>query len=341
MEMYQKFISKVYQSLSKLWQRSLSMPSDIALFISNLELVEKNLLYPRYQKSIQQYQPLLHLNQPKEIEKTIVQELENYGIAIASLEELVIPDSDRFFKAAQNISQELKDKSKLPLHLAKHTLNVSAEQIMRYPELFLWGADIKLLRIIENYLKLPVAYDGLSYYYSLPDGKELGPRKWHRDKEDWQMIKIGVYINDVNEDGGPFECVTPTANKLLYESLSSKSIRRYKTALHQEIEALLPQHLQDNWYKSCVGKAGTVIFVDTARYYHRGKPPTKFERSAIFFGYCSRQPRHPFFCGRSPLSRSQLQYMASLLPPETRDCLTWRDRLTGLAKWIPKNRLKV
>ena len=111
--------------------------------------------------------------------------------------------------------------------------------------------------------------------------------------------------------------------------------------MHHEIQAILPQHLQDNWYKSCVGKAGTVIFVDTARYYHRGKPPTKFDRAAIFFGYCSRKPRHPFFCGRSPLSTPQLQYMASLLPEETRDCVTWRDRLTGLAKWIPKNRLKV
>ena len=225
--MHQKLISQAYQSISKLWQRSLSLPSDIALFISNLDLIEKWLLYPRYQKFIQKYQPLLNLNKLTDTEQKIVQELENYGIAIASLEELAIPDSDRFFRAAQNISQELKDKSRLPLHLGKHTLNVSSEQIMRYPELFLWGADASLLRIIENYLKLPVAYDGLSYYYSLPDGKELGPRKWHRDKEDWQMIKIGVYINDVNEDGGPFECVTPTANKLLYETLRSKSIRRF------------------------------------------------------------------------------------------------------------------
>jgi hypothetical protein len=339
--MHQKFISQTYQSLNKLWQRSLSVPSDIALFISNLDLIEKWLLYPRYQKFIQKYQPLLSLNKPTEAEQKIVEELECYGIAIASLDELAIPDSDRFFRAAQSISQELKDKSRLPLNLGKHTLNVSAEQIMRYPELFLWGADAKLLRIIENYLKLPVAYDGLSYYYGLADGKELGPRKWHRDKEDWQMIKVAVYINDVNEDGGPFECVTPAANKLLHETLRSKSIRRYKTVLHNEIQEILPQDLQDNWYTSCVGKAGTVIFVDTARYYHRGKPPTKFDRAAIFFGYCSRKPRHPFFCGRSPLSTPQLQYMASLLPEETRDCVTWRDRLTGLAKWIPKNRLKV
>jgi len=33
--------------------------------------------------------------------------------------------------------------------------------------------------------------------------------------------------------------------------------------------------------------------------------------------------------------------MASLLPEDIRDCVTWRDRLEWLGKWIPKNRLKV
>ncbi|PZU95947.1 MAG: hypothetical protein DCE90_10960 [Pseudanabaena sp.] len=337
--MPKRLIFQVCQTADKLWQRLASTPSDIALFISNLEFIEQNILYPRYQKFINTYQVLL--SKPTDKEAKIVHDLEKYGVAIASLDSLSIPNSDKFLKAAQIISQELKLKAEHPLHAGKHTLNIDSTQILRYPELFLWGADVSLLRIIENYLKLPVAYDGLSYYYSIPDSKESGPRKWHRDKEDWQMIKIGVYINDVNEDGGPFECVTPEANELISEAIRTKTLRRYRTAFHKEIQEMLPEQMQTHWFNSYVGKAGTVIFVDTARYYHRGKPPTKFERSAIFFGYCSRKPRHPFFCGRSPLAPSELRYMASLLPDEVRDCVTWRDRLEGLSKWIPKNRLKV
>ncbi len=337
--MIQIVISQISQTIDKLWQRLISIPSDIALFISNLEIIQKKLLYSRYQQLLQEHQPLLSSLSPEEAQ--IVQELEKYGIAVTHLDDLAIPLSDRFLLAAQQISQELKDNAKLPLYMGKHTLMASAEQIMRHPELFLWGADAKLLRIIENYLQLPVAYDGLSYYYSPADSREAGPRKWHRDKEDWQMIKIGVYINNVDEDGGPFECVTPAANEFIDRALNSKSIQKYKTAYQRELEALLPEQMLHNWRKICTGKAGTVIFVDTAKYYHRGKPPTKYDRSAIFFGYYSRQPRHPFFCGRSPLSQTQLRYMASLLPAEVRDCVTWRDRLTGLGKWIPKNRLKV
>jgi len=337
--MIQIVIFQAVQTIDKLWQRLLSIPPDIALFISNLEIIEQKLLYPRYQKLLQEHQfSLSHLT-PEEAQ--IVQALEQSGIAVTHLDDLAIPSSDRFWLAAQQISQELREKAQHPLYRGKHTLTASAEQIMRYPELFLWGADAKLLRIIENYLKLPVAYDGLSYYYSPADSQEAGPRKWHRDKEDWQMIKIGVYINDVDEDGGPLECVTPAANEVINRALNSQSIQKYKTAYQHELEAILPEQMRHNWRKTCIGKAGTVIFVDTAKYYHRGKPPTKADRSAIFFGYCSRQPRHPFFCGRSPLSQAQLRYMASLLPAEIRDCVTWRDRLKGLGKWIPKNRLKV
>jgi hypothetical protein len=238
--MHQKIISQAYQTFEKLWQRALSAPSDIALFISNLDVVEQKVLYPRYQRFIREYQPLL--NHPTSEEQKIVQELEKYGVAVTTLADLEIPHSDRFFLAAENISKELKSDAQNPLYVGRHTLNINAEQIMRYPELFLWGADAKLLRIIENYLKLPVAYDGLSYYYSLPDGRETGPRKWHQDKEDWQMIKVGVYINDVNEDGGPFECVTPEANEFLCKTLKTQSVRRYKTAFHQEIQEIVYSH---------------------------------------------------------------------------------------------------
>lgn len=337
--MNQIVLSHAYQYFDKLRQRAFSLPSDIALFVSNLQIVEQKILYPRYQESIQVYQPLLSSPTPEETK--IVQELEEYGISITNLDDLAIPDSEIFLSAANNISQELKNNAHLPFYIGKHTLTANAEQLMRYPELFLWGANTKLLRIIENYLKLPVAYDGLSYYYSTADAKEVGPRRWHLDKEDWRMIKIGIYINDVNEDGGPFQFVTPSANNFLHKAFRSQSIRKYKTACSDEIEAILPETMQNNWYKSCTGKTGTVIFTDTAQYYHRGKPPTNVDRSAIFFGYCSRQPRHPFFCGRSPLSEDELHNMASLLPEDIRDCVTWRDRLTGLGRFIPKNRLKV
>ncbi|MEE3715428.1 hypothetical protein V2H45_01565 [Tumidithrix elongata RA019] len=223
-----------------------------------------------------------------------------------------------------------------PLHKGKHTLTANAEQLMRYPEIFFWGAEKRLLNIVENYLKLPVAYDSLSYYYSIADGKDLGPRKWHRDKEDWKMVKIGIYLNDVDEYGGPFECVYPEINKFLHQTVQPK----YRVMKHQELQQHLPDP-KSNWFTSCTGSAGTVVFVDTAMYYHRGKPPIAMDRAALFFGYFSRRPKNPYFCGRSPLSRNQLHYLSEFLPPDLYDYVNWKDSLPGIGRWIPKNRLKV
>jgi hypothetical protein len=322
------------QLTSALLQRVASIPSDIALFFSCLPLIEQQVLYPQYQAFLEQHKPYLPELCAQDL--AIAQELETNGISVTSLEALNLPNTDNFLTAAQKLSEELKQIAQSPKSKGKHTLTATAEQIIRYPDIFFWGAQERVLRIVENYLKLPVAYDGLSYYFSIANGVEAGPRKWHRDKEDWRMIKIGVYLNDVDFLGGPFECVFPEANVKICEFAQ----REYRVFRHNELETLLGENLQ-TWYKSYTGSKGTVIFVDTASYYHRGRPPISVSRSAIFFGYFSLRPKHPFFCSRSPLSQHQLSKLSQSLPPHIQGSILWRNNLSYLGRWIPKNHLKV
>jgi hypothetical protein len=322
------------QLASALLQRVASIPSDVALFFSCLPLIEQRVLYPRYQALLEQHK--LYLPELCAQDLVIVQELETNGISVTSLEALNLSNTENFFSAAQKISEELAQTAKSPKYKGKHTLTATAEQIMNHPDVFFWGAQERLLRIVENYLKLPVAYDGLSYYFSIANGVEAGPRKWHRDKEDWRMIKIGVYLNDVDFLGGPFECVFPEYNM----QLCKKAEQKYQVFRHYELKNLLGED-SNIWYKSCIGSSGTVVFVDTASYYHRGRPPVAVNRSAIFFGYFSLRPKHPFFCGRSPLSQNQLSQLSQSLPSHIQEGIFWRNRLPRVGKLIPKNFLKV
>jgi hypothetical protein len=322
------------QLASALLQRVASIPSDIALFFSCLPLIEQQVLYPHYQGFLEQHKPYLPELCAQDL--AIAQELETNGISVTSLESLDLPDTSNFFTAAQKLSNELAQMAQSPKYEGKHTITANAEQIMRYPDVFLWGAQERLLRIVERYLKLPVAYDGLSYYYSLANGAEAGPRKWHRDKEDWRMIKVGVYLNDVDSLGGPFECVFPESNIQICKHAQHK----YQVFRHNELETLLGENSQ-TWHKSYIGSKGTVIFVDTASYYHRGRPPISVSRSAIFFGYFSLRPKHPFFCSRSPLSQNQLSNLSQSLPPHIQGSILWRNNLSSLGRLIPKNHLKV
>jgi hypothetical protein len=332
MSVYQ--LSRFNQLMDKSIQQLCSVPSDIAFEIGNLPWLQTRIFYPRYQAQIQAHEPSLPDLSAAELE--IVEALDQQGFYVTSLDTLAIPGSDRFFKVAQNMAAELAHSRHRPDQMGKHTLTGTAAQFMAHPEIFQWGAAEKLLRIIERYLRLPVAYDGPSFYYSVADGRDAGPRKWHRDKEDWKMVKVCVYLNDVNENGGPYECVRPNINAYL-----SKALRfPYKPLPHRKLQSFLGTETSD-WYTSCTGTAGTVIFTDTAQYYHRGKPPLDRERAAIFFGYFSQRPKNPFYCERSPLSKAQVYDLAATLSPRSQISVTWKERLPGIGRYIPKNRLKV
>jgi hypothetical protein len=160
------------------------------------------------------------------------------------------------------------------------------------------------------------------------------------------MVKVAVYLNDVDELGGPFQCVKPEINTWMRETLP-----KYQGMTHSELEQLIDRtpSLQRNsgnstpsdWLTSCVGKAGTVLFLDPARFYHRGKPPVNCDRSALFFHYFSQRPKNPFYCERSILSRQQTAELTQQLPSHLQYPLTWRDRYPGIGRYIPKNFMRV
>jgi hypothetical protein len=324
----------IHRITNYLTQSLLSLPSDIAFWVNNLNWVEETFLYPRYQQSRQSYlhppdrEPLSSLDQE------IITGLMERGLHVTSLEALGLPDTDRFLEAANQLTQELCDRAQDPIHAQTHTLTATAQQLMTHREIFDWGISNRLFSIIEGYLGLPVAYDGLSFYYSIANGEIAGPRRWHRDREDWRMVKVAVYLTDVDQNSGPFECVTPEVNSELLQ----KSAPKYRRFNHLEDQNIA---FDGDQFKSCLGKAGTVIFVDTALYYHRGKPPISNDRSAVFFSYFSQSPKNPFFCGRSPFSDQELKLLSTSYSEQLKIAILWKDYLSGLGKYIPKNRLKV
>jgi hypothetical protein len=318
----------------QLIQRGLSIPANLAFSIASTDFIEQNFLLPRYQQFLESYEKKLPCLDSEALK--IIEGLEKQGVYVTTLSALGIPCTKKFLKAGYSVAAELASRSTSPVYADRHTLTATAKQLLLYPEIFWWGTSERLLKIIEAYLQLPVAYDGLSVYYSLANGRNAGPRKWHRDKEDWKMVKVCVYLNDVDENGGPYECIRPDVNDYLVSTLQPK----YRVLTHRNLEEHLNLQTTD-WIISCTGQAGTVIFADTARYYHRGKPPVDCDRSAIFFSYFSQRPKHPFFCGRSPLSDQQLARLAEPLPPHLRQSVTWRKHLPGIGRYIPKNRVKV
>jgi hypothetical protein len=270
-------------------------------------------------------------NLPKlsEMEAQIVAGLWRQGVFITSLQALAIPGTDTMLSSAHALMNVYAARSARGEFRHRYTTVVSGDELMQHPSVLRWGLDRSLLRIAEAYLGLPVAYDGLRFYYTVADGRQVAARLWHRDFEDRRMVKVTVYLHDVDANGGPFE--------ILHRDFPGGQVLsgfNYPILTQEELEQRLGGAIAERDVTSCTGPAGTVIFSDTATRYHRGKPAVSRDRAAIFYHYLSRQPLRPFLC-RPDLSRAQLGALAVGLSPEQRASLLWRDDLPWLARVIP------
>lgn len=300
---------------------------NFAQYLVNNEILEKKVFYPRYSKYLEKFQEKLPTLSSKD--GKIVEELKKHGICVTSLSALGIERTTEFVDAGNKLMEELAETAKK--EKVKFAVKSNLEQLIKYPEIFRWGLDDRLINIASNYIGLPIAYDTFMCNISINNGKETATRLWHLDNEDRKMLKIIIYFNDVDDDGGPFQCMHPEISSLLLKKLENK----YNFFHHQEIEKLIPNHKKD-WLTTYPGRSGTVIIVDTARSYHRGKPPTKSPRRAVSFGYLSRRPHQPFRAGRNLLSREELSQLVVGLSEEKQACVTWQDSLPAVVRWIPK-----
>jgi hypothetical protein len=114
------------------------------------------------------------------------------------------------------------------------------------------------------------------------DGRPPEYRDWHRDIEDHQILKILVWLNDVDADGGSFAYIPRTrsaeaVDRLCYVAghVSDEKVRR-----------IAPE---DEWHLA-VGPKWTAVMSDTAQVFHRATPRHARDRYSVTFTYTSRGP---------------------------------------------------
>lgn len=141
----------------------------------------------------------------------------------------------------------------------------------------------KVLGIINSYFEM----FGKFYYFTLnithpvtAETEAEQSQRWHRDPEDIKMLKMFVYLSDVDEEAGPFIYIPKSnlGNKWNKIFPQRPPIGYYPP--DGELEKIIPQ----NEIKKCVGRAGSVIFGDTAGL-HKGGYATKKERLMLTIGY--------------------------------------------------------
>jgi hypothetical protein len=298
-------------------RRAGTLHSVLALQACNLPPVA-GLLEQRHSLALRQYTPTVSLL-PEE--RAVVAGLERDGLFVSSLAALGLADTG-IMEAGTCLADILARRVAAMGDRRPATTRAPPEDLLNHPLVYRWGLNDVLRRIIEAYLKLPLAYDGAMLFHTPGDRQERGTRRWHLDREDRRVIKVGLYLHDVNAKNGPFEILLHD----LAHSGQKFRMRDYLAWDTAALESRLGVAITAQNTRAVTGPAATLVFADTARLYHRGRP-AEAVRSAIFFSYFSRPPRHPFFCNRSLLNRRQIVQLVEGLSADQRASALWLDDL--------------
>lgn len=213
-------------------------------------------------------------------DRVIVERLQRHGTYVIPIEKLQFVTTGAMIETVNSLVEELK------LSVPKHNSNdcevglSRAQQLTEHPAILFWALETRLLNIIENYIGLPIMFQGFSMRKSLVDGQQLGVRRWHLDWEDRRTIKIIIYLNDVSEGGGPFEYIPKDVTSKAIKTLNHHDLGFVSDA---EMAAIVPK---SDWI-ACLAEKGGAIITDTSNVFHRAQPPTKQERLSITFCYTS------------------------------------------------------
>jgi hypothetical protein len=200
------------------------------------------------------------------------------GACVSSLDELALPGTAELQEALTRLTAQLSAR---PAE-GTGTVRPPLDEILAESAVWQWGLRSELLDMVESYLGLPARYYGADLRCERADGRAVGVRQWHRDVEDHQMFKILVWLNDVEEDGGPFEYVSRAHTERLTGAF------RYVSGFvgDEEMDRYVPR---SEWRKA-TGPIWTAVVADTRMLFHRAMPPTRRDRYSVTFSFTSRTP---------------------------------------------------
>jgi hypothetical protein len=135
-------------------------------------------------------------------------------------------------------------------------------------------ASRRLLDLANAYLEMWSKLEYVDVWYSVPQPSEaerISSQRWHRDYNDKHLLKVFLYLVDVDEDMGPFQFVAgsqpggPYADAWGWQPLG----QNYPT--EDELEGRIPTSA----VKTFTGPAGTLLFCNTAGFHRGGFSTTK------------------------------------------------------------------
>ena len=224
---------------------------------------------------------------PDAVQSRLVYDLNEKGIAVSSLQEL-FPDRPHLLSELQQyVSEKAKERKDVP-HL-KPFLKYLWDEI---PVVSLSDPfhrliiDERIINVVNSYIGMFTNFYHTMLNITIPagaDSKAVFSQRWHRDLEDKKLCKIFLYLNDVDEEAGPFTYIAYSKYGTKWGNMFPQHPPKGSYPPRGELEKTIPA--ED--IVKMTGHAGTLIFCDTSGL-HRGGYAFSKERIMLTAGYRTR-----------------------------------------------------
>lgn len=252
-------------------------------------------------------------------EQAIVDSIRRTGIAVAHIDNLLSPvvfaELRRYAAKRWNnpeIRAVAKDRERAPLDAqgVKKSFLVSlweGEHVLDFSHPFIrLSVSAPLLRIVGAYLGLAPKFRDWRLEVTVPTPEGMRPRasqRWHRDQEDQKLIKVFLYLSDVDEAAGPFMYVQYAHPVGKWRNLFPRIPPRGSLPMPEDVD----RHIPWDDVVTLTGRAGTIIFCDTSGLHQGGyaKSTHRLMYTSIYTTAASPWPiRYAYPPGFTPLPGS-------------------------------------
>ncbi|MFC7404886.1 hypothetical protein [Georgenia alba] len=239
-------------------------------------------------------------------DRDLVAELDARAVRVTSLEALDLPGTAQLWDGLERLTEALRGKP-----ATAGTVRPDLDELLEELPVWQFGLSDRMLDIAQSYLGMPVRYFGADVRREVADGVANDVRQWHRDVEDRRTLKILVWLNDVDDDGGPFAYIP------LERSIEAVERLHYVAGFVSD-DAMRRVVPESEW-RTCPGPRGTAVVADNCRLLHRATPPEARDRYSVTFTWTTRHPVKTM--PQEPMTAVQARRAASGLGPRQLECL--------------------
>jgi Phytanoyl-CoA dioxygenase (PhyH) len=135
------------------------------------------------------------------------------------------------------------------------------------------GASETMLDIVNTYRGHWTRLHYLDNWYTVPFSaadKRIASQRWHRDPEEEHIVKVFLYLSDIDDEAGPFEYIRSSATGGRYGDFWP-----WAEGDRHPPEDELNQTVPPEDRLTLTGPAGTMIFCDTGGFHRGGFARTK------------------------------------------------------------------